>query len=140
MRNLAKLIAVSILAALLLSCAGLTREQTNNWLSAKNGGPAIDMAGKWYAGGVTTGGWGEGDFIQEGKHFHGSLGMYYVDGVAAGEDVYMAISYGQKVYYTAHLKKLADGTITGKAVADMMIDRPEASGGVIYLISLKRTE
>ncbi len=140
MRNLARLLTVLILAALILSCASLTREQTNHWLNSKNGGPVIDMAGKWYAGGVTTGGWGDAVFVQEGKKFHGSLGMYYVDGVAAGEDVYMAISSGKRVYYTARLKKMADGTITGKAVRDMMIDQPEATGGVIYLISLKRTE
>lgn len=140
MRNLSKLVVVLILAVFLSSCASMTREQTNVWLNSKNGGPVIDMAGKWYSGGVTTGGWGDAVFIQEGKQFHGSLGMYYVDGVAAGEDVYMAISSGKRVYYTARLKKMADGTITGKAVRDVIIDHPESTRAVTYLITLKRTE
>ncbi len=139
MRHLFKLIAVVFLGVVIFSGAGLTREQTNIWLNSKNGESSINMSGKWDSGGIMTGGWGEGTFIQEGKYFHGSLGLYYVDGVVVGADVYMAISSGKKVYYTAQLKKLADGTLTGKAVAGI-IDKPESNNAESYLISLKKAE
>lgn len=138
MRQLVKPLAILISAFLILSCMRLTREDTNAWLHTKTAGSGIDMSGKWDSGGFTTGGWGEGDFIQEGRHFHGSLGMYYVDGVVTGEQVYMAISSGNRVYYTARLEKMGDGSLTGKAVADVIVDRPESDRAVTYLISLRR--
>jgi hypothetical protein len=44
------------------------------------------------------------------------------------------------MYYTAYLSKSADGTMTGKAVENTLIDKPEANHAVSYLITLKRLE
>lgn len=93
------------MALVILSCARLTKEQARLWLDSINGEPKIDMTGQWDAGGMFSGGWGVSNFIQEGKDFSGSLGMYNVDGAVVGEQVYMSLSSGRRVYYTARLKK-----------------------------------
>lgn len=121
-----------------ISCASLTRDQTNAWLSTKSAQSNINMTGTWDAGGAASGGWGTGNFIQEGNRFSGTLGMYYVDGIVSGDEVYMAISSGAKVYYTAQLKKTAEGIFTGKAVQDVIITMPGSQNAVSYLISLKK--
>jgi hypothetical protein len=134
----AKLLSVCLLVFMISSCASLTREETNTWLNLKTGESRINMTGIWDSGGLMTGGWGEGHFVQDGKRFSGSLGMYNVDGIVSGEDVYMVLSSGSKVYYTAQLKKSGENIFTGKAVQDAIIGRPESQNAVSYLISLKR--
>ena len=138
MKSLFKSMALFLLVFAIMSCAGLTREQTNQWLNSINGSSDINMTGKWDAGGMVTGGWGEGNFIQEGRYFSGTLGMYNVDGVVSGKEVYMAITSGSRAYYTARLRQFADGTITGKAVENTIIDEKEFQNAASYLISLKR--
>jgi hypothetical protein len=133
-----KYLTICLLAFTVYSCASLSREQTNAWLSTKGGASTINMTGSWDSGGIATGGWGVGNFIQEGQRFYGTLGLYYVDGIVNGDDVYMAISSGIKVYYTARLKKSADGTFAGKAVQEIIIDKQEAQNAVTYLIMLKK--
>ncbi len=122
----------------MVSCASLTREQTNAWLNSKSGTSTINMTGDWDSGGLATGGWGTGHFIQEGQRFNGTLGLYYVDGVVSGEEIYMAISSGQKVYYTARLKKTGHDTFTGKSVQNIIIDNPDSQNAISYLITLKK--
>ncbi len=133
-----KYLAALILVSAISSCASLNREQTNTWLDSKGGTSNINMTGTWDSGGLATGGWGGGKFIQEDKRFYGTLGLYYVDGIVNGDDVYMAISSGGKVYYTARLKKSGDDSFTGKAAEGTIIDGPESQKAVIYLISLKK--
>jgi hypothetical protein len=136
--NAIKYLAICLVVFTVYSCVSLSREQTNAWLSTKGGASAINMTGSWDSGGIATGGWGGGNFIQEGQRFYGTMGLYYVDGIVNGDDVYMAISSGAKVYYTARLKKSADGTFAGKAVQEILIDKPEAQNAVTYLIMLKK--
>lgn len=136
MHNPVKLFFALVLMIAISSCVTLTKEDTNKWLKSKNGEAGINMTGRWDSGGLATGGWGEGNFIQEGSRISGTLGLYYVSGVVIDEKVYMAISSGNKVYYTARLKKQPDGTITGKAVESKIIDSPEAENADSYLISL----
>jgi hypothetical protein len=131
-------LAICLLLFTISSCVSLSKEQTNTWLSTKGGASAVNMTGNWDSGGIASGGWGAGNFIQEGQRFYGSLGLYYVDGIVNGDDVYMAISSGAKVYYTAHLKKSTDGSITGKAVQEVIIDAPGAQNAATYLIMLKK--
>ncbi len=64
---------IVFLSLILVSCASLTREDTNRWLDSKEGEPGLDMTGKWDSGGIATGGWGEGNFIQDGKNFSGKI-------------------------------------------------------------------
>jgi hypothetical protein len=133
-----KYFAVFFLIFIVSSCTSLTREQTNTWLTSKSGTSSISMTGDWDSGGIASGGWGTGHFIQEGQQFYGTLGLYYVDGIVNGDDVYMAISSGQKVYYTARLKKSAPAAYTGKAVEGVIIDNPGAQNVTTYLIMLKK--
>jgi hypothetical protein len=135
-----KYLALCLLILAVYSCASLTREQTISWLSSKGGESTINMTGDWESGGIASGGWGAGHFIQEGNKFSGTLGLYYVDGIVNGNDVYMSISSGTKVYYTARLKKSADGSITGKAVGKIIIDDPQAQYAEGYLIMLKKSK
>jgi hypothetical protein len=133
-----KYLTICLLVFTVYSCASLSKEQTNAWLSTKGGASTVNMTGSWDSGGIASGGWGGGNFIQEDQRFYGTLGLYYIDGVVNGEDVYMAISSGAKVYYTAHLKKTADGSIIGKAVQEVIIDAPGAQNAATYLIMLKK--
>jgi hypothetical protein len=133
-----KYLSVCLLLFAINSCTSLGLEQSNAWLNTKAGTSTINMTGDWDSGGIATGGWGTGRFIQEGQKFFGTLGLYNVDGVVNGNDVFIAISNGAKVYYTAHLKKSDDGSIGGKAVAGILIDRPEAQNAATSLIILKK--
>lgn len=135
-----KAIYLSLLffALISISCASLTRDQTNAWLNTKGGQSNINMTGTWDAGGAASGGWGTGNFIQTGNRFSGTLGIYYVDGIVNGDEVFMAISSRAKVYFTAQLKKSTDGSITGKASEGVIINEPNSQNAVSYLISLKK--
>lgn len=134
----ARLFSICLFVLIFSSCISLTREETNAWLNSKAGESGIDMTGTWDSGGIMTGGWGEGRFIQDGKRFSGSLGLYNVDGMVNGDDVYMVLSSGTKVYYTACLKKTGENSLIGKAVQDVIIGNPESQNAISYLISLKK--
>jgi hypothetical protein len=120
------------------ACSGLTRKETNAWLATKAASTNINMTGEWDTGGVWSGGWGSGKFIQEDDRFTGTLGLYYAEGVVSGEQIYMVIYSGNKVYYTAILKKADNGMYMGKAVYRVLADKPEAKEAQSYLISLKK--
>lgn len=133
---------IKILSACLLvlaiSACSLTRKDTNAWLDEKNGPANVNLTGDWDAGGVWSGGWGKGTFVQEGKRFSGTLGLYYAEGVVSGDDIYMVIYSGKKVYYTALLKKVGNGHYMGKVASKTIIDSPEARNATGYVISMKR--
>ena len=92
---------IRILAACLLVLAvaacSLTRKDTNAWLDQQNGPVTVDVTGDWDAGGAWSGGWGKATFIQQGKRFTGTLGLYYAEGVVSGDEIFMTIYSGKKV-------------------------------------------
>lgn len=136
-----KFLQIMVLGLLVLTisaCNRLTREGSSAWLGQKGGQVSVNMTGKWSSGGVWSGGWGEGNFIQEGRRFSGTLGLYYVDGTVSGDTLYLVLYSGKKVYYTARLKKNAEGFYIGKAVYKVIIDQPEAEKAESYVISLKK--
>ncbi len=98
------------------------------------------MTGNWNAGGVWSGGWGGATFVQDGHRFSGTMGMYYVDGSVSGDNLYLVLYSGSKVYYTARLKKNGKDSYIGKAVYQQFIDRPDAASAETYVMSLKRVK
>lgn len=134
LRGLLLLLVISMLPA----CSGLTRKDTNAWLDTKTASSSLNMTGEWDSGGVWSGGWGSGKFIQEGNRFTGTLGLYYAEGVVSDEQIYMVIYSGSKIYYTAILKTSDNGLYMGKAVYRVLADKPEAKEAQSYLISLKK--
>lgn len=133
-----KILLVCMLVLLTSACNSLTREGSSEWLEGKSGSVTVNMTGKWNAGGAWSGGWGEGNFLQEGRNISGTLGMYYVDGVVSGDNVYLVLFSGRKVYYTARLKKNGEGYYIGKAAYRVIIDKPGSEKAESYVISLKR--
>jgi len=132
---------IKILAACLLvlavSACSLTRKDTNAWLDQQNGPVTVDVTGDWDAGGAWSGGWGKATFIQQGKRFNGTLGLYYAEGVVSGDEIFMTIYSGKKVYYTAHLTKKGEDSYLGMVATKAIIDKDSNSHGD-YAISLKR--
>ncbi len=135
--NFIKTAAVLLLVMMLASCGGLTRKDTGRWLESKNSPSTIDMTGEWYSGGSWAGGWGTGKFIQDGRNFSGTLGLYYAEGTVSGDHVYMVIYSGKTVYYTAILKQADDGFM-GKAVYVTLADDKKAQYAQSYPIVLKK--
>ena len=133
-----KILAVCLLVLAITGCNRLSREKSSEWLGQKSGQVNVSMTGKWSSGGVWSGGWGDANFIQEGRRFSGTLGLYYVDGTVSGDNLYLVLYSGKKVYYTARLKKNAEGFYIGKAVYRVIIDQPEAEKAESYVISLKK--
>ncbi len=131
---------VSLFFALLLSAcaASMTKTEGNAWLESKAGPSSERVAGKWTSSGNWTADWGEGNFIQDGWRFYGYMGSYYVDGALNGDHLYLALSSGKKLYYTAILRKAADGSYSGKATPGVLIDAPGAEDGGVVLINLRR--
>ena len=122
----------------LSSCAGLTTEETKPWLNSMAGATNLNMTGVWDAGGAIAGGWGEGRFTQKDNRISGTLGLYNVNGVVNGTDVYLVLISGGSVYYTAHLNKSSDGSYVGKAVEGAIINKKGSENAVSYLMVLKQ--
>lgn len=120
-----------------LSACALTRTDTNPWLASKAGKASDNIAGKWTTYDRATPNWGEANFIQEGSRFYGTLGSYYVDGSIDGDQLYLALSSGKKVYYTVRLNKTADGGYAGRAVQGGIIDQSRSDDG-FQLMTLRR--
>lgn len=133
-----KILLACMLVLTISACNRLSREDTSEWLGHKNGAVSVDMTGKWNSGGVWSGGWGGATFVQEGRRFSGTLGMYYVDGAVSGDNLYLVLYSGRKVYYTARLKKNGEDSYIGKAVYRVLIDKPGAESAETYVMSLKR--
>lgn len=127
-----------LLVLTLAACGGLTRSDTNSWLEARAGAASGNIAGKWTTAGGVGANWGEANFIQDGGRFYGTLGSYYVDGTVNGEHLYLALSSGRKVYYTASLRRGEDGSYAGKVVQGAIVDHPNYADAGYSLMSLRR--
>jgi len=126
------------LLALVLSACALTRSDTNPWLEARAGNASENITGKWTSSGGLGANWGEANFIQDGSRFYGTLGSYYVDGSINGEHLYLALSSGKKVYYTARLNRTPDGGYAGKVVQGAIIDHSNHADDGFTLMTLRR--
>jgi len=140
--NLHRLFTVCMLALFLAACAtsSLNKAESNTWLDLRAGAADYDISGKWDSGGSWTENWGTANFIQDGARFYGQLGSYYVDGSMNGNYLYLALSSGKSVYYTAILKREQDGSYSGKVASGYIVDGPGADTAGVTLISLRRVK
>lgn len=133
-----KIFVTCILIFTISACGGLSRKDTNAWLDEKSGHVSVNLTGEWDAGGVWTGGWGTGAFIQEGRNFSGTLGLYFAEGVVSEDKIYMVIFSGKKIYYTALLNKTGNDIYMGKVAEKAIVDRADARGVASHVITMKR--
>ena len=134
-----KFIAASIiiaLCAIFSSC--LTGRQARNWLDSKKGKPTVDMTGEWDAGYVWGGGWGGSKFIQTGNEITGTMGLYNVEGVVDGDNIYLVFTAGARVFYTGHIKPMDKNTMVGSAVEKAIINSNETQNAPKYPIIMKK--
>jgi hypothetical protein len=128
------------LALFLAACGGATlhKTDTTGWLDLRAGAADYDISGKWSTANSWSGNWGDANFIQDGAKFYGQLGNYTVDGSSNGNYLYLALSSGSRVYYTALLKREADGSYAGKVAQDFIIDGPSADTAGYQIMILQR--
>jgi hypothetical protein len=128
---------VFALSFLLFACAGRIDKAANDWLQTHPGPALVDVSGQWNSGSAMGGGWGGGNFVQEGKDIYGQLGFYTVRGVVSGTTLYLNLISGGRVYYTAKLEKVGENLYRGKAVDGAIIGTKEARSATIYPIFLE---
>jgi hypothetical protein len=138
-----KFIATSIIIALCAissSCLmiGVTFGGARTWLNSMKGKPGIDITGEWDAGSVFGGGWGGSKFVQNGNEINGIMGLYNVQGVVDGDNVYLVFTSSDRVYYTGHLKPMDKKTMAGLAVEKAIINSEEAKDAQKYPIIMKK--
>lgn len=138
--KLNRALATCTLALFLAACGGanLYKADTTGWLELRAGAADYDISGKWITANSWSGNWGEANFIQDGAKFYGQLGSYTVDGSSNGNHLYLALSSGSRVYYTALLKREADGSYAGKVAQDFIIDGPGADAEGYQVMILQR--
>lgn len=138
--NLSHTLSACALAFTLAACGGVTlyKTETNSWLEQRTGTPDYDISGKWITANSWSGNWGDANFIQDGAKFYGQLGSYTVDGVMNGNQIYLTLTSGKRVYYTGLLKRENDGSYAGKIAEDLIIDSPNAETDGYQVMILER--
>jgi hypothetical protein len=137
--NRTAVIASFIVLVSLASCASF-RSEVDRWMDSRRSTPGFDLTGRWDSGSAFSGGWGGVTFLQTGDRIIGSMGSYSVEGVVSGNDVYLMMVSGSRVYYTAKLSRRPDGTIAGIAAERAIIDTPGASGSAKYPVILRKEQ
>ncbi len=133
-----KIFFAFLICPLIFSCSSLSVQTANSWLNSVGTGAAdVDISGKWDTGNYMGGGWGVGHFIQSGNRFRGTLSAFNVSGAVNGRTVYMVI-YGGNSVYTAKLLPGTDGSYSGHAVYQAIVDTKEAGSAAVYPIIMKR--
>ncbi|MBM3284578.1 MAG: hypothetical protein FJY81_01760 [Candidatus Aminicenantes bacterium] len=110
----------------------------DNWLDSKETNPPkIDISGRWDAGSLSSGGWGDANIIQVESKLSGNIGLYKIVGIVSGTNVFLRLLSDGEVRYTARLSKQNDGNLLGIAVEGKYIDAESAQIHAITLIKLK---
>ncbi len=109
-RPLGLILFLSLSFIFVTSCA-LKLAEVDSWLITKSGDRAseIDLTGYWQDSkgtGFLT--WGEGYLHQDQNKIKGNIGEYSITGRVSGKTVYLVLTYGKRVYYTARLELLKD--------------------------------
>lgn len=143
MKRVRILLFLSLLVLFFCSCLmnnpAVTSQGFETWLAAKmTAAPQADLTGKWDAGSAVSGGWGEGNFIQEQANFSGTLGLYYIKGAVSGSDLYFALISNGVVYYTGTMSKTGADSFAGKAVKNALVDSEAAKTAETYAISFQK--
>lgn len=145
MKQIRIVLLLSLFALIACSCtrgmsrSGLTSQGVEAWLdSKKTAAPKADLTGRWDAGSAFSGGWGEGNFVQEKSDFSGTLGLYYIKGVVSGSDVHFALLSSGAVNYTGAMSQKGTNSFSGRAVKDTLVDTEAAKTAETYPISLQK--
>lgn len=85
-----------------------------------------------------SGGWGSGEWIQNGARITGSLGPFSVEGKIAGRQAYLVILSRGKVYYTTILERDKEGGLVGLAYTNALADDPAAQAAEKFVVHLVR--
>ena len=96
-----------LIGAVLAACNLREKYARNNlaadqWLQANIGSSNLNVTGAWEA---EESGWGATRFEQSGSRVNGAMGNYSARGVVRGPRLFLALSSGDYVYYTAVLMK-----------------------------------
>ena len=110
----------------------------DTWLEAQNMPSQMNVSGRWNAGESWGGGWGEANLIQQGRNVNGTLGLYTLKGVVSRKTMFVILTSGGYVYYTAKLDMKADGSLSGVAYREAIAGSPEAEKVESYPINMKR--
>jgi hypothetical protein len=134
-----KIFKIACLTALLvtmIACA--STPDYDAWLETHNSAPEINVSGKWNAGLSMAGGWGSAELIQQGRYVYGTLGLYSVKGVVSNTSLFLKIYSSGYVYYTAKLNKNDDGSLSGMATREAIVESPAATNADISMITMTR--
>jgi len=110
----------------------------DTWLEAQNMPSQMNVSGRWNAGESWSGGWGEANLIQQGRNVNGTLGLYTLKGVVSHKTMFVILTSGGYVYYTAKLDMKADGSLSGVAYREAIAGSPEAEKVESYPIIMKK--
>jgi uncharacterized lipoprotein NlpE involved in copper resistance len=141
MKNI--ILGLSILLILsLMSCrtSAVNIPNYEAWLGAQDLPSQMDVSGKWYAGDSLSGGWGDANLVQQGRNVSGTLGLYSVKGVVSQTTLFLEIISQGHVYYTAKLDMKNDGSLSGIALKEAIVESPETAKGESHIIIMKRME
>jgi len=110
----------------------------DTWLEAQNMPSQMNVSGRWDAGESWSGGWGEANLIQQGRNVNGTLGLYTVKGVISHKTMFITLTSGGYVYYSAKLDMKNDGSLSGVAYREAIAGSLEAEKVESYPIIMKR--
>lgn len=101
---------ILLLALGLTACNTTERYARNNqaartWLAANPASGNSRIAGHWQP---DDAGWGKAKIEQAGNRVTGTIGAYSIEGHVQGDNLYLLMSDGGWVYYSAVLKKKGD--------------------------------
>ena len=103
--ELVGILSLVLIGAVLAGCNLKEKYARNNlaadqWLQANIGSSGLNVTGAWEA---EESGWGDVRFEQSGSQVNGAMGNYSARGVVRGPRLFLALSSGGYVYYTAVL-------------------------------------
>ncbi len=103
--KLVGILSLVLIGAVLAGCNLKEKYARNNlaadqWLQANIGSSGLNVTGAWEA---EESGWGDVRFEQSGSQVNGAMGNYSARGVVRGPRLFLALSSGGYVYYTAVL-------------------------------------
>jgi hypothetical protein len=112
--KVARILSLVIVSTLFAGCNLKEKYARNNlaadqWLQANIGSSRLKVTGAWEA---EESGWGAIHFEQSGSRVNGAMGNYSARGVVRGPRLFLALSSGGYVYYTAVLTKRGE-TLNG---------------------------
>ena len=112
--KLASILSLVLFVAVLAGCNLKEKYARNNlaadqWLQANIGSSGLNVTGAWEA---EESGWGAIRFEQSGSRVDGAMGNYSARGVVRGSRLFLALSSGGYVYYTAVLTRRGE-TLSG---------------------------